>query len=272
MKPKKMPNMKKVDTGERPVASSFESMPSLMRVTYGACKEYVVGKEVLDIGCGEGWQDLYLSSYAKHIHGIDIAKNIVEENNRKFANVKNMTFYHMSGEQLEFPDTFFDVIISSQSIEHLKDDRKFLEGVRRTLKIGGTFICTTPNKLSLIPEGEKPYDTPFYPFHVREYMPDQFFGLLQEYFGNIKKMSLINPNRDPEVAKNYRVKLIYRASRFRIIRWLGRMLSQKAKKSLYLFGNENLKSILKDTGTEYVNYSDAMVPECLCGICVKTSS
>ena len=169
-------------------------------------------------------------------------------------------------------DTFFDVIISSQSIEHLKDDRKFLEGVRRTLKIGGTFICTTPNKLSLIPEGEKPYDTPFYPFHVREYMPDQFFGLLQEYFGNIKKMSLINPNRDPEVAKNYRVKLIYRASRFRIIRWLGRMLSQKAKKSLYLFGNENLKSILKDTGTEYVNYSDAMVPECLCGICVKTSS
>ena len=116
--------MKQVDTGERPVASSFESMPSLMRVTYGACKEYVAGKDVLDIGCGEGWQDLYLSSYAKHVHGIDISQKVIEENKIKFVNVKNMTFYHMSGEQLEFPDTFFDVIISNGVLHHTENPKK----------------------------------------------------------------------------------------------------------------------------------------------------
>ena len=255
-------------TGERPISNSFESLPSLMKETYKLCREYVKDKNVLDVGCGEGHGNLYLNDLARHVTGIDIDKRVIDDANKRFSG-KNITFYKMSGEKLDFPSNSFDVIISSQSIEHMKNDIKFLSEVSRVLKNGGIFICLTPNKFSLVPPGEKMYDAPFYPFHFREYTPSQFYGLLSKYFGEVKKICFYNPDRSLKIIKSSRSKFIYRISRFRIVRWLSRNLPLRAKEFIWFFNQSKLKS--EDMGTACCDYHDKLelVPEVLCGICRK---
>ncbi|MBU0477587.1 class I SAM-dependent methyltransferase [bacterium] len=257
-----------MNTGERPISDSFESLPSLMKETYKLCIEYVKNKDVLDIGCGEGYVDLYLSDVAKHVAGIDVDQGVVDKANKLFSE-KNMTFYRMSGDDLKFQSNSFDVIISSQSIEHMKNDEKFLSEVHRLLKNNGIFICTTPNKLAMVPPGEKIYNDPFYPFHVREYMPHQFYGLLSKYFREVKKVCFYNPDRSLKLIKNPRAKFIYRISRFRIVRWLGRNSPLSLKEFILFFRQKELKP--KDMGTAVCDYNDKLdlVPEVLCGICIK---
>jgi ubiquinone/menaquinone biosynthesis C-methylase UbiE len=259
-----------MDTGERPNAGSFEELSSLMIETYRHCKNYIVDKEVLDVGCGEGAQDLFMADVAKHIHGIDYDEGVILENKNKFSQAKNITFYHMSGDQMTFDDSSFDVVISSQSIEHIDDDKRFVREVHRVLKPGGIFICTTPNKLSLIPEGEEEYDAPYYPYHFREYRPEQFFGLLGEQFGSVEEMCFYCPGGHPAHTQHIRARIIYRLSRFKVVRWLGRHMSLKVKRAIYFFGSDELKEAVKvDYGTVYGPYSGELIPHNLCAICRK---
>lgn len=255
-----------MNTGIRPISDSFESLPSLMKETYKLFREHVRDKAVLDVGCGEGYGDLYLSDVARHVTGIDIDKKVVDRANKRFSG-GTITFMKMSGEKLDFPCSSFDVIVSSQSIEHIRNDRVFLSKVRRVLRNNGVFICVTPNKLAIVPPGETIYDAPFYPFHFREYVPEQFYSLLSEYFEDVQRMAFYNPYRDLKFSKNRRTKLIYRYSRFRIVRWFGRHLPLKAKGFIWFFSQYKAKS--EDKGTGYCEYYDELVPENLCGICKR---
>jgi len=259
-----------METGERPVVETFEEMSSLMIETYKLCKTYTEGKEVLDVGCGEGEQDLFLSDTVKHIHAIDYDGKVILKNKNKFSEIKSITFHHMSGEKIDFPDNMFDVVISAQSIEHIKEDDQFVRETHRVLKHGGIFICTTPNKLALIPEGEKEYDAPIYPFHFREYKPDQFFGLLKQYFTDVEKNCFYCPIGNPPPNNHPRIKFIYRISRFGLVKWVARNLPVKIKQGIGFFGTGKLKEAIKiDYGTAYGPYSDELVPHNLCAICKK---
>jgi len=254
-----------MNTGERPISYSFESLPSLMRETYVLFEKYAEGKNILDVGCGEGYVTAYLSKAAKHATGIDVDGKVIKMAKKRFLNIKNLSFYKMSGDNLDFLPHSFDVVVSAQSIEHIKNDNKFLENVKRVLKSNGVFICVTPNKLSIVPDGEKLYDKPFYPFHHREYTPEQFFDLLNRYFKDVERKCFCGIKRNPEMRKNRRFKFIYRMSRFSIVRWAGRHLSADIKKIIWFFGQRHLD--IGDAGWTYNDYEDEVIPENLAGIC-----
>ncbi len=258
-----------MNTGERPVAASKESLPSLMQETYKLCREYVQGKAVLDIGCGEGVVDLFLNDIARSVTGVDVDKKTVETANRRFS-ATNMRFFAMSGEHLDFPDQSFDVIISAQSIEHMQNDRAFLEGVRRILKNGGVFICSTPNKLACVPPVEKPHDGPYYPFHVREYTPGAFFGLLGEYFRIDRKICYFNPDKSLKFLNSWVGRAVYHFSRNSIIRWLARTIPLKIKEKVLLAGFKD-KTIFEDRGTDTCEYHESLGfdPGVICAVCNK---
>lgn len=104
-------------------------------------------KKVLDAGCGRGFYLRVLSSFSfiKEIHGIDINDNylqIAKKNNTdKRVKIKNASIY-----KLPYQDKYFDLIICSEVLEHLKDDIKALLELKRVLKPKGIIIITVPHK------------------------------------------------------------------------------------------------------------------------------
>jgi len=103
-------------------------------------------KIILDAGCGRGFYlyGISLYKFATEIHGIDInekylkiAKNI---NQDKRVKIKKGTIY-----KLPYKKNFFDLVICSEVLEHLKDDKKAIKELHRVLKPNGKLIITVPN-------------------------------------------------------------------------------------------------------------------------------
>jgi len=51
-----------------------------------------------------------------------------------------------NGENLPFPDAFFEIVVMDEVIEHLLEPGKTLEEVMRVLKPGGYLLITTPSR------------------------------------------------------------------------------------------------------------------------------
>jgi len=153
--------------------------------SYRFVKEYVRNKQLLDIGCGEGYGTYYLASFAKEIVGIDYDKAIIDYAKKKYQR-DNLTFYATDVKDLANFDNRFDVICSFQTIEHIRNVKLFLENIKNILSDNGIFICSTPNKLDASPHS----DTPLNKFHIKEYFLDEFKELLKSHFKEIDLFGL----------------------------------------------------------------------------------
>jgi SAM-dependent methyltransferase len=99
-------------------------------------KEYIKGKDVLDVG-GVGQNAEYnlwheLKAHAKSLTGIDI----LPSNDKNIA-TGNMEAYSFGKK--------FDVVILGDVIEHVDNQGLLLDNARRHLNADGTLIVTTPN-------------------------------------------------------------------------------------------------------------------------------
>ncbi|PIQ88141.1 MAG: hypothetical protein COV73_00425 [Candidatus Omnitrophica bacterium CG11_big_fil_rev_8_21_14_0_20_43_6] len=152
---------------------------------YKFAKDYVAGKEVLDIGCGEGYGSYCLSGYAKKVTGLDYDKDVIAYAKEKYPK-SNLDFLVMDVSNLELLKHEFDIICSFQNIEHIRDDKGLLLNINKILKQGGSFICSTCNRLDASPGR----DTPSNKFHVREYLVDEFKSLLNTVFAEVEIFGL----------------------------------------------------------------------------------
>lgn len=91
---------------------------------------------VLDVGCGAQPYRCLLPSDCRYL-GIDHAHA------SDFGyNVADTTYY--SGDVWPVPDSHADVILATETLEHVPSPRAFLQEARRCLKAGGTLILTVP--------------------------------------------------------------------------------------------------------------------------------
>ncbi len=106
--------------------------------------DYVPGGRVLDIGCGFGLLLDLLKEAGWETHGIDVSARAIELVRRKGHN-------GVSGELRagRFDAGYFDAVIMSHLIEHLRDPREYLALAREMLKPGGQLIVLAPNARSL---------------------------------------------------------------------------------------------------------------------------
>ena len=102
-------------------------------------------KEVLEIGCGNGIQALYIN--ASHnpstITGIDLNKaNIDIANSEKAStNASNVRFFVDDAQKLtQIESESIDVLLNIESAFHYPDKVSFLSEVHRVLKPGGEFL------------------------------------------------------------------------------------------------------------------------------------
>lgn len=103
---------------------------------------------VLDIGCGPGGLAIPLAGRVREIVGIDIAEAVVQKS-REMAReqgMDNAAFEVKSIFDLEC-EKEYDVVLASDLIEHVVDQRRAVEIIVRCTNVGGIFYLTTNNRL-----------------------------------------------------------------------------------------------------------------------------
>jgi len=222
------------ERGERPlVGVPFEEMDGVLTKAYIYAQKFVFGKRVLDCGCGGGYGSAYLTKNgAKEVIGIDLSKWAIEQAKILYSE-NNLKFMVMDATDLKFKDSNFDVVLSFQVIEHLKDYKKHLLEVKRVLKPRGIFIISTPNKNIISLNREKPV----FPFHIKEFYPQELSNLLAEYFEEVRVMGqkTVNESYFKEEVKyreSLQAKIIWYLSYFEVVRWMTRRTPLKLKNFL----------------------------------------
>jgi SAM-dependent methyltransferase len=150
------------------------------------CKE----KFVLDYGCGSGYGTRLLSDFAKQAIGVDISERVIDYCNRQYS-AKNLLFKNISPDySLPFEANFFDVIVSSQVIEHIPDVYRYLFELKRVLKDQGILFLTTPNKRYRL----LPFQRPWNPEHLREYSMRSFKREIESVFKQVEILGVYGNN------------------------------------------------------------------------------
>lgn len=104
---------------------------------------------IIDIGCGDGIYEKYLSKSALNkvnIIGIDFSKKQLSKAKRYF----NKTYcVDLDSKKTPLKSNSADLIICSEVLEHVFFPEKTIAEISRILKPGGHLIFTTPNVASL---------------------------------------------------------------------------------------------------------------------------
>ncbi len=98
---------------------------------------------IADFGCGRGWLANKLSQYG-FVTGFDISEKSIQNAKNSFSEIQ----FHCLDASGEIPPHFhksFDLVISSEVIEHIQDQETYIKNFSELLKPGGQFILTTPN-------------------------------------------------------------------------------------------------------------------------------
>ena len=134
----------------------------------------IVRNKVADIGFGTGFGTHLLNVNAKEVYGYEMDENAIQFAKAVFQ-FKRLHF--------EYGDIVkgilgqdFDYIVMIDVIEHIKEERMALENVKKMMAKNGTFILSTPNRLSRYRKGES---------HVREYAPKELEGILKRAFVSV---------------------------------------------------------------------------------------
>lgn len=103
----------------------------------------------LDFGCGPGSFLNLIAPLCNKIIGIDITDRFIIEckKNIRLNLIRNAKAQLLkeSGEDLPFPDNYFDKVIMIDTIHHLQNPRKSFREISRVLKPKGMVIIFEPN-------------------------------------------------------------------------------------------------------------------------------
>jgi SAM-dependent methyltransferase len=96
------------------------------------------GARVLEIGAGTGWQARRMAAAGFEVTAIDVA-----DSNYRGARVWPIIDY--DGRRIPAEDASFDVVFSSNVLEHVDDLRRFLPETARVLRPGGRAVHLVPS-------------------------------------------------------------------------------------------------------------------------------
>ncbi|MFH0735649.1 MAG: class I SAM-dependent methyltransferase [bacterium] len=119
---------------------------ALSESTYFPIYEYLKNKEkldILEIGCGYGYLTYSIHALGHNITGIDLSKNAIEYAKKNFGE------FYINSSFEDFVKTNnkkYDLIISTEVIEHVINPLDFVTNSINLLKQNGKLLLTTPNK------------------------------------------------------------------------------------------------------------------------------
>jgi SAM-dependent methyltransferase len=148
------------------------------------------GRRVVDMACGEGYGSAALAESAAEVVGVDANPEAFEHARLRYR-APNLHFERELVEQFEHGAPY-DAIVFLQTIEHVDEPQRLLERFASLLAAGGVVYVTTPNRLTLAPPGAERSGNPW---HVREYAPEEFAGLVRPVFGSVEFFGLFHARK-----------------------------------------------------------------------------
>ena len=103
----------------------------------------IQGKKLLDAGCGTGWFSKEATERGAQVFSLDIGKNLLSQVAAKCKTEKTAA----SVLEIPFFDDCFDIVISSEVIEHTVNPKGAIHEMHRVLKKDGVLALTVPNKI-----------------------------------------------------------------------------------------------------------------------------
>lgn len=106
-------------------------------------REDIKDKFLLDAGCGTGWFSREAKERGASVVSLDLGIDLLNQVRQKCETKK------VVGDTLQLPFSkgTFDIVISTEVIEHTIDPKEAIHEICRVLKPGGTLVLTAPNKL-----------------------------------------------------------------------------------------------------------------------------
>ena len=98
--------------------------------------------KVLDIGCGLGVSDFYLSAKGFDVVGLDVSKTAIEYARKKATQMKlKCEFVQGFAQNLKFSDKTFVFVYDRGCFHHIEpeDRKKYIDGIHRVLEDGGKY-------------------------------------------------------------------------------------------------------------------------------------
>lgn len=168
-------------TGERPGwGKDFDYDEARHLAAYRYALPLVAGRRVVDAGCGEGWGTQTLADVALAVVGLDYSADAIAVCCQRWRK-PNLTFRQFDLTRAESLGAQFDVVTNFQVLEHMHDDRAFLQALKRLVAPGGRLLLTTPNRLKTFSEN---------PYHVREYTAPELRQLLERVFPQVELLGM----------------------------------------------------------------------------------
>ena len=99
---------------------------------------------ILDVGCGNGFTCGAFLARGCHTVGIDLSESGIEQARRAHPAGRFEVMPADDNLLRNLGERPFDLVVSTEVVEHLYDPRAYARGCFAALKPGGRFICSTP--------------------------------------------------------------------------------------------------------------------------------
>ncbi|MGP0103682.1 MAG: class I SAM-dependent methyltransferase [Solirubrobacteraceae bacterium] len=177
-------------TGERTLPDVPEENYWFRRhlVVYEWIAERVRGLRAIDMACGEGYGSDVLARAAAGVVGVDANPEAHEHARLRYQRA-NLRFVR------DLVDSFSeeaDAVVFLQTIEHVREPGAVLEHFRSLVGERGAVYVSTPNVLTLAPEGASRSDNPW---HVHEYRCEEFERLCRAHFATVEMYGLFHARK-----------------------------------------------------------------------------
>ena len=146
------------------------------------------GRRVVDLACGEGYGSDVLARSAASVVGVDANPDAFEHARLKYSR-PGLRFER---DMIETWTGDVDCVVFLQTIEHVQDPDAVLERIRGLIGPDGVAYVSTPNVLTLAPEGQERSGNPW---HVREYKPDEYRALCARHFAQVDLLGLFHARK-----------------------------------------------------------------------------
>lgn len=137
------------------------------------------GRRVLDVACGEGYGSDLLASVAEEVIGIDVSPDAVAHARARYGARRNLRFDCANALQLPVDAASVDLVVSFETLEHLREHEELLAEFHRVLRPEGVLLISSPDKRTYS-------DLPGFhnEHHLRELYRDEFEALLGRHFAH----------------------------------------------------------------------------------------